>query len=150
MYTLQKKLNDLIGEYKKEIEEYGGYSKYIASSLNRLAKTEEDYNFHVSIKFVDVNIPEVPCKEIVVKRSYNALTSNADVEKELECEFLWEKGFRPEPWQYSMLQSIRDNKSILIMAPTSSGKTLAAKYAMRKVCKDNLGLLDAALRGKIA
>lgn len=64
--------------YKKEIEEQGGYSKYIASSLNRLARTEEDYNFHVSIKFVDVNIPEVPCKEIIVKRSYNALTSTSE------------------------------------------------------------------------
>ena len=64
--------------YKKEIEEQGGYSKYIASSLNRLARNEEDYNFHVSIKFVDVNIPEVPCKEIVVTRSYNALTSTSE------------------------------------------------------------------------
>lgn len=64
--------------YKKEIEEQGGYSKYIASSLNRLARTEEDYNFHVSIKFVDVNIPEVPCKEIIVTRSYNALTSTSE------------------------------------------------------------------------
>jgi len=61
--------------YKKEIADQGGYSKYIASSLNRLARTEEDYNFHVSITFKDLNIPEVPCNEIVVKRSYNAKTS---------------------------------------------------------------------------
>lgn len=64
--------------YKKEIEDQGGYSKYISNSLNRLAKTEDDYNFHVAIKFVDVNIPEVPCKEIVVRRSYNALTSTSE------------------------------------------------------------------------
>jgi DNA sulfur modification protein DndD len=61
--------------YKKEIADQGGYSKYIASSLNRLARTEEDYNFHVSITFKDLNIPEVPCNEIVVRRSYNAKTS---------------------------------------------------------------------------
>jgi len=67
--------------YKKEIEDQGGYSKYIANSLNRLAKTEEDYNFYVSITFTNVNIPEVPCKEITVKRSYNTKTSsNEDVE----------------------------------------------------------------------
>lgn len=64
--------------YKKEIEDQGGYSKYISNSLNRLAKAEEDYNFHVGIKFVDVNIPEVPCKEIIVRRSYNALTSTSE------------------------------------------------------------------------
>lgn len=67
--------------YKKEIVDQGGYSKYIVTSLNRLAKAEEDYNFHVSITFTDVNIPEVPCKEIIVKRSYNAKTSvSEDVE----------------------------------------------------------------------
>jgi DNA sulfur modification protein DndD len=64
--------------YKKEIEDTGGYSKYIANSLNRMARSENDYKFHVAIKFVDVNIPEVPCKEIIVKRSYNTLTSTSE------------------------------------------------------------------------
>jgi DNA sulfur modification protein DndD len=73
-----KNMQEVDDLYRKEIEDQGGYSKYIASSLNRLAKAEEDYNFHVSITFVDVNIPEVPCKEIVIKRSYNALTSTGD------------------------------------------------------------------------
>ena len=76
-----KNMQEVDDLYKKEIAEQGGYSKYIANSLNRLAKSEEDYNYHVSITFTDVNIPEVPCKEIVVKRSYNAKTS---ITEELE------------------------------------------------------------------
>jgi DNA sulfur modification protein DndD len=64
--------------YKKEIADQGGYSKYIVNSLNRLAKSEEDYSFYVSVTFTDVSIPEVPCKEIVVKRSYNVKTSVAE------------------------------------------------------------------------
>lgn len=64
--------------YKKEIADQGGYNKYIASSLNRLARLEEDYNFHVSITFSDINITEVPCQNIVITRSYNAKTSLAD------------------------------------------------------------------------
>lgn len=76
-----KQMQDVDDLYKKEIADQGGYSKYIANSLNRLAKSEEDYNFHVKITFTDVNIPEVPCKEIIVKRSYNAKTSvSEDVE----------------------------------------------------------------------
>jgi DNA sulfur modification protein DndD len=70
-----KNMHEVDDLYKKEIGDQGGYSKYIANSLNRLAKSEEDYNFHVSITFTDVNIPEVPCQEIIVKRSYNAKTS---------------------------------------------------------------------------
>lgn len=70
-----KNMQEVDDLYRKEIADQGGYSKYIATSLNRLAKAEDDYNFHVLIKFIDVNIPEVPCKEIVIKRSYNAKTS---------------------------------------------------------------------------
>lgn len=73
-----KNMQEVDDLYKKEIADQGGYSKYIVNSLNRLARAEEDYNFHVAITFTDVNIPEVPCKEIVVKRSYNAKTSVAD------------------------------------------------------------------------
>jgi DNA sulfur modification protein DndD len=76
-----KNMQEVDDLYKKEIVDQGGYSKYIVNSLNHLAKAEDDYNFHVSITFTDVNIPEVPCKEIVVKRSYNAKTSvNEEVE----------------------------------------------------------------------
>lgn len=70
-----KNMQEVDELYKKEIADQGGYSKYIINSLNRLARAEEDYNFHVSIAFMDVNIPEVPCKEIVIKRSYNVKTS---------------------------------------------------------------------------
>jgi len=76
-----KSMQEVDDLYKKEIVDQGGYSKYIMNSLNRLAKAEEDHNFHVSITFTNLNIPEVPCKEIVVKRSYNAKTSvTEDVE----------------------------------------------------------------------
>ncbi|OYZ01873.1 MAG: DNA sulfur modification protein DndD [Sphingobacteriia bacterium 28-36-52] len=76
-----RQMQDVDDIYKKEIDDQGGYGKYIANSLNRLARSNEDYNFHVSIAFTDVNIPEVPCKEIIVKRSYNAKTStNEEVE----------------------------------------------------------------------
>jgi DNA sulfur modification protein DndD len=64
--------------YKKEIVDQGGYSKYIVNSLNRLARSEDDYNFHVSITFTNVSTPDVNFKEIVVKRSYNAKTSVAE------------------------------------------------------------------------
>jgi len=73
-----KNMQEVDDLYKKEIEDQGGYSKYISNSLNRLARAEEDFNFYVSIKFMNVNIPEVPCKEITVTRSYNALTSTSE------------------------------------------------------------------------
>jgi DNA sulfur modification protein DndD len=76
-----KNMQEVDDLYKKEIVDQGGYGKYIANSLNRLAKAEDNYNFHVSITFTNVNIPEVPCQEIIIKRSYNSKTSiNEEVE----------------------------------------------------------------------
>ena len=73
-----RQMQDVDDIYKKEIDDQGGYGKYIANSLNRLSKSEGDFKFHVSITFHNVNIPEVPCKEIVIKRSYNVKTSTSE------------------------------------------------------------------------
>lgn len=73
-----RQMQDVDDLYKKEISDQGTYAKYIVNSLNRLAKNEGDFNFHVAITFTNVNIPEVPCNEITVKRSYNAKTSTSE------------------------------------------------------------------------
>jgi DNA sulfur modification protein DndD len=64
--------------YKKEIADQGSYAKYIVNSLNRKAKVDGQNTFFVSITFSEVNIKEVPCKEINIKRSYNILTSTSE------------------------------------------------------------------------
>lgn len=64
--------------YKKEISDQGSYAKYIANSLNRKAKVDGQNTFFVSITFSEVNIKEVPCKEIKIKRSFNILTSTSE------------------------------------------------------------------------
>lgn len=73
-----KHMQDVDDLYKKEIADQGGYSKYIVSSLNKRAFVENDFNFYVSITFKDVNIEELPCKVIEIKRSYNVKTSSSD------------------------------------------------------------------------
>ena len=75
-----KHMQDVDDLYKKEIADQGTYSKYIVNSLNRLAKSEGDDSFHVSITFTDVNIPEVPCKEITIKRKYINTSALEEVE----------------------------------------------------------------------
>lgn len=73
-----RQMQDVDDLYKKEISEQGSYSKYIANSLNRKARVEGENSFHVAITFTDVNIKEVPCKEIQIKRSFNVLTSTSE------------------------------------------------------------------------
>lgn len=64
--------------YQKEIGDKGGYGKYIGNSLNRLAKSEEETKFSVSVTFRDVKIPEITCTEIKITRTYDIVTSASD------------------------------------------------------------------------
>lgn len=64
--------------YQKEITDKGGYGKYIGNSLNRLAKSEGETKFSVSVTFTDVKIPEVTCNEIKITRTYDIKTSTSD------------------------------------------------------------------------
>lgn len=64
--------------YQKEIADKGGYGKYIGNSLNRLAKSEGENKFSVSVTFRDVKIPEITCNEIKITRSYDIKTSTSD------------------------------------------------------------------------
>jgi len=71
------KVDDL---YKQEIDDKGGYTKYIVNSLNRQAKTNEEYSFSVKIVITDAIIPALSCSEISIKRTYNVLTAREDLE----------------------------------------------------------------------
>lgn len=73
-----RQMEDVDELYKQEIAEQGGYSKYINNALNRLAEADGESSFHVAITFTDVNIPELPCKEIKIIRSFNKLLSAGD------------------------------------------------------------------------
>lgn len=64
--------------YQKEIGDKGGYGKYIVNSLNRLAKSEGETKFSVSVTFRDVKIPEITCNEIKITRTYDVITSASD------------------------------------------------------------------------
>ncbi len=64
--------------YQKEIADKGGYGKYIGNSLNRLARSEGETKFSVSVTFTDVKIPEITCNEIKITRTYDIVTSSSD------------------------------------------------------------------------
>lgn len=68
--------------YKQQIQEHGGYGKYIGTSLNRTAQKNGESKFSVAVTFTDVDIPDITCTEITVKRSYDAKT-NIDDELEI-------------------------------------------------------------------
>lgn len=73
-----KQMENVDELYKKEIVDKGGYGKYISNSLNRLAKSEGETKFSVSVTFTDVKIPDITCNEIKITRTYDIVTSSND------------------------------------------------------------------------
>lgn len=57
--------------YQKEIVDKGGYTKYIANSLNRAARASGETKFSVSVIFSGIKIPDVTCNEIKITRAYD-------------------------------------------------------------------------------
>lgn len=73
-----KNMNEVDEFYKEQIKQGGTYPKYISNSLNRLAKSQGDTSFYVAIKFVDVDIQAIPCKEITIRRTFDIESSNPE------------------------------------------------------------------------
>ena len=72
-----KQMSQVEDKYKIDIRHVGGYDKYLESLLNRDLKREFDNkqidcgNFFVELKLEDILIPSIPCKKVVIRRSYN-------------------------------------------------------------------------------
>jgi DNA sulfur modification protein DndD len=64
--------------YEKEIKDKGNYTKYISNSLNKKAYDEGEREFSVSVTFSGVQIPDVTCNEVTIKRSYNVVSNTSD------------------------------------------------------------------------
>ncbi|WP_121330631.1 hypothetical protein [Flavobacterium sp. 81] len=95
-------MSEVEDKYKKDIKNAGGYEKFIKSLLNREVKTDYENSgkinpvFSVEIELKDILIPSIPCKSVVIKRSYNLKTDIEDLSIKidgLENELTKEVGF---------------------------------------------------------
>ncbi len=72
-----KMMSEVEEKYKKDIKNAGGYEKFIKTLLNRDVKTdfENDGNLNpvlsVEIELKDILIPSIPCRSVLIKRSYD-------------------------------------------------------------------------------
>jgi hypothetical protein len=69
---------------------------------------------------VVVDYPKVAVWEPTIREHYG-----------LRCDGERDTWQQPEAWQLQMLAGINERKSLLVVAPTSSGKTMSAEFAMR-------------------
>lgn len=95
-------MSEVEDKYKKDIKNAGGYEKFLKTLLNRDVRTEFENDekvipvFSVEIELKDILIPSIPCKSVVVKRSYDLRTDTEELKifiDGLENELTKEVGF---------------------------------------------------------
>ena len=140
-----KHMKDVDEVYKSRINEAGGYPKFIQSCLNRLAYSEGDRDFEVSISFLDIDVPSLPCNEITITRKGNYNSGNDEViiiidghENELTREvgndvFIQDFILPKEVAKFFFF----DSEKIVALAES---KSIAAKRQLSKAYSEVLGI----------
>ena len=147
-----KRKKDAIEEDIKEIERLGlnakpttgeGRTRLIFETLKYLLnKNNEIGACNISLKLKEptiINNEEIKSKYNREINKMNAIVNKKDM---IEMQFtqfhnqmppLNMKGFHKfDPWQVNVIRNIDDNKSTIVSAPTSAGKTVLSGYATIK------------------
>lgn len=112
-----------------------------------LTEKQQKNIFKVLLKLGFKDIAEcnqlIPPKIVDNSEMYNSEDSvrfqlrrlGTKLEREVTGEYDPDLRFTPDPWQTQFIQAIRNNQSALVVAPTSSGKTYASYYCMKRVLR---------------
>lgn len=80
-----KMMAEVEEKYKRDIKNAGGYDKFVRTLLNRDVKSEFESNNHnapilsIELELTDILIPSIPCKSVVIKRSYDLQKDSEDL-----------------------------------------------------------------------
>lgn len=97
-----KMMSEVEDKYKKDIKNAGGYDKFIKTLLNREVKNDFENigkvspEFSIEIELKDILIPSIPCKSVLIRRSYNLKTDIEELNIKIdgiENELTKEVGF---------------------------------------------------------
>lgn len=95
-----KMMSEVEDKYRKDIKTSGGYDKFLKTLLNRDVKSnsanQSDASFSIEVELTDILIPSIPCKSVVLKRSYDIHTEKEDLQifiDGLENELTKEVGY---------------------------------------------------------
>lgn len=97
-----KMMSEVEEKYRNDIKSVGGYDKFLKTLLNREVKSDFDNQsidkakLFVEIELRDISIPSIPCKSVVIKRSYDFKSNTEELKifiDGLENELTKEVGY---------------------------------------------------------
>ncbi|MEY3498583.1 MAG: hypothetical protein RL308_252 [Bacteroidota bacterium] len=97
-----KMMSEVEDKYRNDIKSVGGYDKFLKTLLNREVKSDfenkllDKAKLSVEIELRDISIPSIPCKSVVIKRSYDFKSNKEELKiliDGLENELTKEVGY---------------------------------------------------------
>lgn len=97
-----KMMSEVEDKYRNDIKNVGGYDKFLKTLLNRDVKSDfenkliDRAKLSVEIELRDISIPSIPCKSVVIKRSYDFKSNKEELKifiDGLENELTKEVGY---------------------------------------------------------
>lgn len=116
---------------KKELSISDKDKRFLAKFLHELGLTE------LAIRN---NLPEIDDYSHIMNLNwirFQLQHLGPDLERLSDNVFDKDVGFAPDPWQAKFIDAVRKRKSAFVVAPTSSGKTFAAYYCMKRVLQES-------------
>lgn len=97
-----KMMSEVEDKYRNDIKSVGGYDKFLKTLLNRDVKSDfenkviDKAKLSIEIELRDISIPSIPCKSVVIKRSYDFKSNKEELKifiDGLENELTKEVGY---------------------------------------------------------
>ena len=115
-----------------------GFTDY-ASSLTCSVPKDKDHT--LSFRFIKLVKNNVPLYSFMRIKEHPAIWQlrlfGEYLDRSMDSEPDHRVSFEPDAWQRKVLDCIDRNESLLVVAPTSAGKTFISFYAMEKVLKES-------------
>ena len=136
----------LVWDTMRRLSFLPGFTKTIATKVSEIVKALSLPEIEISIPTVDRKLSYDPG---LVLPKPNSIINQIDSQRFqlLHCGPYMDRNldsapdtrvpFEPDGWQRKVLDELDANRSLFVVAPTSSGKTFISFYAMEKILRSN-------------
>ncbi|KAF4957474.1 hypothetical protein FSARC_11310 [Fusarium sarcochroum] len=138
-------LISMMWNWLRDISKSADCTPNVASAVNEILKALVATQFNIAIQVVQRKLPFTVRPE-AIRDAPKLIQDHRLLQLEHGGPYMDRRfgsqpdprvPFEPDAWQRDVLDSIDANESLLVVAPTSAGKTFISFYAMKKVLEES-------------
>ena len=111
------------------------YASRMRTEYESLFKTKDEIQLPKGMDTDDFSVVELQMMQKIDESFFQSFLPQKNPSLGITAHKI-ELDFTPDPWQRDLIALVNQNKSVLVSAPTSSGKTFLAFYAIEKTLRE--------------